>query len=352
MKNLKSLHKGIASIALAILLSIGGIYIGVETADVFAATENLPTIKMGDNAPMTRAEFMQWIEQRGIRFFNIEGSILPADIFFDGYNGKALRYGELSDRILPVYLISGVVSSERVISANSTQPTAPATAEVPATEQPSVNVPNIIAPIIFEDLTPMLFTDDELTAMIERVPHQNPLDITSAITLPNRRLSDSELEAWIDDYNEIGGASAFELGVIREVNRVRVQHGLQPLALNPVLMMSSRLKAQEFGDLQYYNHRSPMHGSPTDAAQMFGFEGMVGESMTRTGRNGTPIFRSTPVDVVAGMLASNRGHRELLLNPNLYSVGFGAFFSPNSTGANGNMSHMFYFVTQFEINPN
>jgi uncharacterized protein YkwD len=69
--------------------------------------------------------------------------------------------------------------------------------------------------------------------------------------------------------------------------------------------------------------------------------------MTRIGSNGEPDLFTTPERIVSGMMASNRGHRELLLNPRLSTVGFGAFFSPNSRDANGDMTHMFYFVTKF-----
>ena len=245
----------------------------------------------------------------------------------------------MNDRILYVYLIPGAVSNNRDAS-NS---------EAPIAEIPSPQTPNTASPVIFHDLTPILFSDDELTAMIERVPHSGPMDIRSSITLPNRRLTESELEAWINEYNEMGGATAFELGVIREVNRVRERHGLHPLALSPALMLSARFKAQEFSNLQYYDHNSPIYGMPWEAARMFGVQGFVGENLTRTGSTGASVLRTTPERIVEGMLASDRGHRELLLDPNLYSVGFGIFFSPNSTGARGNMSHMFYQVTQFEF---
>jgi uncharacterized protein YkwD len=113
-------------------------------------------------------------------------------------------------------------------------------------------------------------------------------------------------------------------------------------------MMSARLKTQEFGDLQYFAHTSPVHGSITAAARMFGFQGThATETLTQSGSSNAPAFRATPEGIVRGMLASTRGHREILLNPNLYSVGFGSFFSPNSTGPNGSMSHMFYFAAKF-----
>jgi len=333
---MKSFFKGIITLGLALAMAVGSIYFDIS-ATVFAETATPLTIRMGDNAPMTRDEFMEWREQRNIRFFNLDERIYPAGVFFNSYSGNAFRYGELNDRVLYVYPIPGVVSDNRSNSTNN----------VSDMDAPTEEIPRGIEPVIFYDLTPILFSDEELTAMIERVPHESPMDIRSSITLPNRRLTEYELEAWINDYNEMGGATAFELGVIREVNRVRARYGLHLLALCPALMMAARLKAQEFGDLQYYSHRSPVHGSPGEAAGMFGIERLIGENMTRTGSSSVPALRTTPERIVGGMLASNRGHRELLLHPNLYSVGFGSFFSPNSTGPDGNMSHMFYHVTQF-----
>lgn len=305
--------------------------------EVFAAVENVPTIRMGDNAPMTRDELMEWSSQRGIRHFNIDGRIYPVCIFFNGAIGKSFRYGELNGKILPVILLPGVASENRSVLVQEIS-------DANEIEQNSRN----FTPVIFTDSTPILFSDDELTAMIESVPHQNPLDIRSSITLPNRRLTESELTSWVDEYNEMSGATAFEIAVVREVNRARAQYGLRSLALDPTLMMSARLKTQEFGDLQYFGHHSPVHGSPTEAARMVGFEGWwVAETITQSGSSSTPSFRSTPEGVVRGMLASTRGHKEILLNPNTFSVGFGSFFSPHSTGRNGNMSHMFYYATKF-----
>ncbi|MCL2047432.1 MAG: CAP domain-containing protein [Defluviitaleaceae bacterium] len=349
--------KNLLKIVITLALIVGASTIYSVANGIFAngvfATEALPTITMGDNAPMTRDEFMAWREQQEIRYIDIDGQIVPPGIFFNGYSGKAFRYGEVDNRVLPVYLIAGAVSNAVNPCVNVAPATALSAEEVPqapnttALAEEAPQTPIITAPIIFDDLTPILFTDEELTAMIDSVPNANPLEATSAITLPNRKLTEAELGAWIADYNEIGGATAFELGVIREINRARVQHGVQPLALNPALMLSSRLKTQEFADLQYYSHRSPVHGTVRESALMLGYNGAVGEATGRIGSSGEANFFTTPERIVAGMLASTRGHRELLLSPRLYCVGFGASFSPNSRGANGNMSHMFYFVTQF-----
>ena len=338
MLKLNNVYKKFTALGLALIMLVG-IYNGIGTVEVSAAA-NVPTIVMGDNAPMTRDEFMEWRTQRGIRHINIDGRIYSAGIFFDWANGQSFNYGELNGGILHVTLRANVIAENNVPSQNT--PTISA--------QPPLSGGSY-TPVIFTDTKPILFSYDELTAMIESVPHQNPLDVQSEITLPNRRLTEAELEAWIDEYNKMGGVMAFELAVVREINRVREQYGLNPLALDPTLMMAARLKTQEFGDLQYQAHISPVHGRPAEAARMFGFEGSgVSETFTQSGSNGTPEFRTNAERVVGGMLASTRGHREILLNPNLYSVGFGASFSPYSTGRNNNMSHMFYFVTKFGFN--
>ena len=173
-------------------------------------------------------------------------------------------------------------------------------------------------------MTPIYFSDEELTAMIESVPHRNPMDVRSAITLPKKQLTEYELATWIAEYNEMSGATTFELTVVREVNRVRARYELHPLALDPALMLSARLKTQEFGDLQYFGHNSTVHGTPAESAHMLGFEGRrVSETITQSGSSSAVEFRTNTERIVGGMLASTRGHRDILLNPNAYSVGLG-----------------------------
>jgi len=384
IKTYGSLRK-LAAFGLVMTVLLGGVPIGLigtnpsnGAIEVYAATSDAQTllapattsltIRIGNNDPMTRIEFDEWRNRRGIRFFNFEGRIYPAGIFFiwGSANGQAFSYGELKDGILPVAYRPSEAGNSNTSSQTSPSVNEPAiqdtvnanndsnasgtnnTNETAISDTQSSDEDIYPTPITFTDLMPILFSDEELAEMIERVSHQNPMDVRSTITLPNRRLTEYELATWIDEYNEMGGVTAFELAVVREINRVRVQHGLNPLALDPALMLSTRHKTQEFGDLQYQSHNSPVSGSPSTAARMFGFEGHgVAETITQSGSSSAPIFRATPEGIVRGMLASTRGHREILLNSNIRSVGFGAFFSPHSIGANGRMSHMFYFATKF-----
>jgi uncharacterized protein YkwD len=335
MKKINKLTKSIITIFVIAVMILSW---GFGVLDIYAAMEYEPTIRMGSNDPMTREEFLAWSSQNGIRHINIEGSILPVGIFFNGNSGKSFEYGEITERILYVVHVPGVVSDSRIVCIQQDSAT------------PTQNHLNAIpsSPVIFTERTPIHLSYDELTALMEHAP-LCPMHTRSNISLPNQRLTESELAAWIDEYNEMGGASAFELAVVREINRVRIAFGLRPLAFDSSLMMSARLKTQEFGDLQYFNHHSPVHGTVTEAARMFGFEGLAGENITMSGSNssGTPILRASPESVVEGMLASTKGHRELLLDPVAFSVGVGVFFSPNSRGATGKLSYSFYFAAKF-----
>lgn len=348
-KDFRKGYKKFVAVGLVVMVLIGSFHSSAGILEVFAVTnsataktvttEIAPTIRMGDNSPMIRDEFLKWANQRGIRHLNIDGRIYPAGIFFNGNSGKSFSYGELNGAILYISPRLGVVSESRIIFIQ----------EMPCEIEIYRNRREF-TPIIFTSPTPIHFSYNELAIMIENVPHKNPMDVRSAIILPNRRLTEYELAEWIAEYNEMGGATALELAVIQEVNRVRANYGLHPLALDPALMLSARLKAQEFGDLQYFDHYSPVHGTVTDAALMFGFEGWgTAEAISLSGSNsrGVPVFRSNAERVVGGQLASTRGHRDNLLHPRAYSVGFGAFFSPNSTGRNGNLNYAFYVVTKF-----
>jgi hypothetical protein len=98
MLKMKKLHKKLTLLGFT-LVAIWGIT-HVSAVDVFAAAESVPTIRIGDNSPMTRDEFMEWRNLRGFRHLNIDGRIYPAEIFFNWNNGQAFNYGELRDGTL------------------------------------------------------------------------------------------------------------------------------------------------------------------------------------------------------------------------------------------------------------
>ena len=140
---------------------------------------------------------------------------------------------------------------------------------------------------------------------------------TSAIRLPNRRLTTQERTNWIAEYNQMGGASAFEREVVRLINVERNRHGLNSLAIDTRLMHASRFYAQTLAQLirtSLGHHYGPYGGS-------FGTARAFGTNHPVTG-NGAAGHR-TPQALVTGWMNSP-GHRANILRPGLTHVGVGS----------------------------
>jgi uncharacterized protein YkwD len=133
------------------------------------------------------------------------------------------------------------------------------------------------------------------------------------LTIPNRRLTDAELEEWRGAYS---AALNFENEVIRLINTERAAQGLQPLTAYTPLMMAARFKSQSMYDLNYFEHESPIYGSFYNIAiELFGVTPRaLGENIAEGHR--------TPDEVVGEWMASP-GHRENILNPEFGRIGVG-----------------------------
>jgi hypothetical protein len=64
--------------------------------------------------------------------------------------------------------------------------------------------------------------------------------------LPNRRLTDAELQEWIANYRATGGANEWELYIIQQINDARVVNNLPPLEVSETIMMATRFYAQTY----------------------------------------------------------------------------------------------------------
>jgi len=138
---------------------------------------------------------------------------------------------------------------------------------------------------------------------------------SSSVILPERVLTYYELDSWMEEYSRLGGANSFELEVVRLTNLERESHGLYPLAINPLLMMIARFKAQSMGNLNYISHTG-VYGEPGDLARAFGFTSGVGENLFRGAM--------APKEAVAGWMDSP-GHRQNLLTESYRSIGVGVY---------------------------
>ena len=149
----------------------------------------------------------------------------------------------------------------------------------------------------------------------------------SELTIPNRMLTEAELQAWIDEYVELDGISDFELEVIRLINEERAIHRLHPLEFSHELSMAARFKSHKMHDLDYFSHRSPiLQGAPHGYRDtMFGHQNITpGAFGTRENLSLRP--NATPECVVNGWINSPGHHAAILLEDAL-TIGIGRFGS-------------------------
>jgi len=137
----------------------------------------------------------------------------------------------------------------------------------------------------------------------------------SAITLPNRRLTASERNAWIDEYNRLGGPHELELEVVRLVNVERARAGLAPVRICPTLNTVARFKAQSMADLGYYDHIG-VYGDAADLARAFGHRNEIGENLYRGPQSAAWAM--------AGWMNSEK-HREIILHRHFETIGVGIY---------------------------
>lgn len=109
--------------------------------------------------------------------------------------------------------------------------------------------------------------------------------------------------------------SSFEAEVIRLVNEIRRQNGLQALTTNWELSRVARYKSQDMRDKRYFSHTSPTYGTPFQMITAFGIPyRTAGENIARG--------YSSAQAVVNGWMNSS-GHRANILNTSYKQIGVG-----------------------------
>ena len=114
---------------------------------------------------------------------------------------------------------------------------------------------------------------------------------------------------------------AYEKEVIRLVNEIRVQYGLNALTENWELSRVARYKSQDMRDRGYFSHTSPTYGSPYDMMRAFGL------SWRSAGENIAYGYRA-PEAVVSAWMGSS-GHRANILSAKYTQIGVGYVQSGN-----------------------
>ncbi len=108
---------------------------------------------------------------------------------------------------------------------------------------------------------------------------------------------------------------SYEKEVVRLVNEVRVQNGLEELTYNWELSRVARYKSQDMKDNRYFSHTSPVYGTPFQMMKDFAITyRSAGENIARGHR--------TPQEVVNAWMNSS-GHRANILNASFTQIGVG-----------------------------
>lgn len=114
----------------------------------------------------------------------------------------------------------------------------------------------------------------------------------------------------------------YEEQVLKLINIERKNAKLSLLVLDHELNKVAKLKSEDMGVNNYFDHTSPNYGSPFDMMKKLGI------TYSAAAENIAKGYK-TPEDVVNGWMNSP-GHRKNILNPNYNKMGVGIYFG-NST---------------------
>ncbi|MDN4605882.1 S-layer homology domain-containing protein [Sporosarcina highlanderae] len=134
-----------------------------------------------------------------------------------------------------------------------------------------------------------------------------------------RLLTEKEIEKLVQDN-------------FKYLNEEREKHGLKPLKLNLELSKISQMKAKEMYDKNYFSHRSPTYGSPSEMMRSFGHKGGYAENIAMNYRSGQ--------EAVQGWMMSP-GHRENILDEYVDTISIGVY------GRTHIFNYRIYWVNNF-----
>ena len=114
----------------------------------------------------------------------------------------------------------------------------------------------------------------------------------------------------------MGGQFFFELEVVRIINEIRAENGLNQLPTDNTLMMAARFYAQTMANLNLnLGHNVGPYGGSRGTADAFGITSAL--AMNGAGDANTP-------QGVVDMWMNSPGHRDNILSPNATRIGLGS----------------------------
>ena len=108
---------------------------------------------------------------------------------------------------------------------------------------------------------------------------------------------------------------SIEQQVVDLVNAERAKAGLKPLVSHWELARVARFKSEDMRDNRYFDHNSPLYGTPFQMMKSFGIDyGYAGENIA--------AGRTTAESVMKAWMNSP-GHKKNILSPNFTHIGVG-----------------------------
>ena len=141
---------------------------------------------------------------------------------------------------------------------------------------------------------------------LSEIKSANPQIITPDLIYPGDKIT-------IPSYDK--NVIAYEKEVVRLVNEIRRENGLNELTYDWELSRVARFKSQDMKDNSYFSHNSPKYGTPFQMMKNFGIN-------YRSAAENIAKGYATPQDVVKGWMNSP-GHRQNILNPKFTHIGVG-----------------------------
>src|SRR5699024_2132648 len=149
--------------------------------------------------------------------------------------------------------------------------------------------------------------DEEPSELVEEKPTpevNEQTEVEKPVERPEEQVSDKQEQL-----------NAFEREMFELTNNERVNNGLEALQIDYEVSKVAREKSRDMAVNGYFDHNSPVYGSPFDMMRTYGIT-------YRTAGENIAMGQRTPNEVVQAWMNSP-GHRANILNPNFTHIGVG-----------------------------
>jgi uncharacterized protein YkwD len=159
----------------------------------------------------------------------------------------------------------------------------------------------------------------------EKIPDNNPSNNTNRqeTSTPSQGQANEPNQSMPSTTVQGDFSSQIEQFIFIKVNEERVQAGMTTLSYSGLMEKYARIKSQDMGDRNYFDHKNPEGELIT--AQMK----RDGISYRSWGENIAYIGGVSDINELANMFMTNwmnsQGHRENILSPNFTSIGVGVY---------------------------